>query len=192
MSLNDLHDVLVDMLKDLYHAEKQLVKALPRMAKAAESDDLRDAFEGHLKQTQGHVERLERAFQAIDMKPTAKVCHAMMGLIEEGKEVIDDKRSSSPAAIDAALIATAQKVEHYEIASYGSVATFASMLGLDDVAELMKATLGEEEAADEKLSDLAEGSINEQAMDEESENDGEEEAPDARETAVSSARNRRR
>ncbi len=192
MSLNDLHDVLVDMLKDLYHAEKQLVKALPRMAKAAASDDLRDAFESHLKQTQGHVERLEKAFQAIDMKPTAKVCHAMTGLIEEGKEVIDDKGSSNPAAIDAALIAAAQKVEHYEIASYGSVATFASMLGLDDVAELLKATLGEEEAADEKLSDLAEGSINEQAMGAESEGEEDDQVPDARSTASGGARNRRR
>ena len=161
--MNNLHDVMVDLVKDLYHAEKQLVKALPRMAKAATSQDLRTAFEDHLEETEGHVDRLEQVFGALQMKPTTKVCHGMMGLVEEGKEVIEEKSKSTPEAIDAALIAAAQKVEHYEITAYGTLATFAETLGLDDVASLLKETLNEEETADQKLSDLAEGSINAQA-----------------------------
>ena len=172
MALNNLHDVLVDMVKDLYHAEKQLVKALPKMAKAASSDDLREAFENHLEETEGHVERLEKVFAALEMKPVGKVCHGMVGLVAEGKEVMDEKRGSEPAALDAALIAAAQKVEHYEITAYGSLATFAETLGLDEVASLIKQTLDEEETADEKLSELAEGAINlEAAQAEESEED---------------------
>jgi ferritin-like metal-binding protein YciE len=163
MSMNNLHEVLVDMLKDTYHAEKQLVKALPQMAKAASSGALRAAFEGHLKETEGHVDRLEQAFAKLEMKPIAKPCHAMMGLVEEGKEVIEEKHESNHAAIDAALIAAAQKVEHYEISAYGSLATFAETLGLDDIARLFKDTLEEEEKADHKLSHIAEESVNSDA-----------------------------
>lgn len=159
-AMNNLHDVLVDMVKDVYHAEKQLVGALPKMARAASSEELRSAFDEHLEETRNHVARLEEVFAALEMKPTAKMCHGMKGLIEEGKEVIEQRKESEPAAIDAALIAAAQKVEHYEITTYGTLATFADTLGLKDVAALFKETLDEEEATDEKLSALAEGSIN--------------------------------
>jgi ferritin-like metal-binding protein YciE len=177
MAMNNLRDVMVDMVKDLYHAEKQLVKALPKMAKAATSEDLKEAFESHLEETEGHVRRLEQVFAALEMKPIAKTCHGMMGLVEEGKEVIEEQDDDNEAAIDAALIAAAQKVEHYEITAYGTLATFAETLQLTDVLELLKETLSEEEAADEKLSDLAEGGINEDAAqasaDEGTEDEGE-------------------
>ena len=163
MPMHNLHDVLVDLLKDTYHAEKQLVKALPKMAKAASSDDLRSAFEDHLTQTEGHVDRLEQAFAMLEMKPTAKPCHGMMGLVEEGGEVIKEKSEGEPSAIDAALISAAQKVEHYEICAYGTLATYAETLGLNDLAEVFKATLSEEEAADDTLSEIAEGSVNAEA-----------------------------
>ena len=163
MPMHNLHDVLVDLLKDTYHAEKQLVKALPKMAKAASSDDLRTAFEDHLTQTEGHVDRLEQAFAMLEMKPTAKPCHGMMGLVEEGGEVIKEKSEGEPSAIDAALISAAQKVEHYEICAYGTLATYAETLGLNDLAEVFKATLSEEEAADDTLSEIAEGSVNAEA-----------------------------
>ena len=163
MPMHNLHDVLVDLLKDTYHAEKQLVKALPKMAKAASSDDLRSAFEDHLTQTEGHVDRLEQAFAMLEMKPSAKPCHGMMGLVEEGGEVIKEKSEGEPSAIDAALISAAQKVEHYEICAYGTLATYAETLGLNDLAEVFKATLSEEEAADDTLSEIAEGSVNAEA-----------------------------
>jgi ferritin-like metal-binding protein YciE len=163
MSMNTLHDVMVDLIKDLYHAEKQLIAALPKMARAASSEKLRTAFQNHLEETKGHVERLEDVFAALEMKPTAKMCHGMKGLVEEGKEVIEERRGSNPAAIDAALIAAAQKVEHYEITSYGTLATYADTLGLNKVASLLKQTLDEEEEADKKLSAIAEGSINAEA-----------------------------
>lgn len=160
MPMNNLHNVLVDMIKDLYHAEKQLMRALPKLAKAATSKQLRMAFESHLVETEGHVDRLEQVFAALEMKPVAKVCHGMMGLIEEGKEVIEEKPDSHPAAIDAALIAAAQKAEHYEISTYGTLITFAETLEFDDVASLLKKSLIEELAADKKLCELAKGSIN--------------------------------
>ncbi len=163
MPMNNLHDVLVDLIKDTYHAEKQLIKALPKMAKAATSEELQAAFENHLTETEGHVERLERAFAMLEMKPVAKPCHGMMGLVEEGEEVIKEKAKGEPAAIDAALIAAAQKVEHYEIVAYGTLATFAETLELNDLAELFNETLEEEEAADDKLTEIAEGSVNAEA-----------------------------
>lgn len=163
MAMNDLNDVMIDMVKDVYHAEKQLVGALPRMARAASSPELRTAFQDHLEETKGHVERIEEAFAALEMKPAAKMCHGMKGLVEEGKEIIEEKKNGSPAAIDAALIAAAQKVEHYEITAYGTLATFATTLGREDVAEIFKQILNEEEATDKKLSDLAEGMINNEA-----------------------------
>ena len=175
MALKNLHDVLVDLVKDTYHAEKQLVKALPQLAKAASNNDLRAVFEDHLKETEGHVDRLEQVFAALNMKPVAKPCHGMMGLIEEGKEIIGEKSDSNPIAIDAALIAAAQKCEHYEIVAYGTMATFAEVLSLADVAELFKQTLEEEESADDKLNELAEGSINNDAA--EADDEDEDETP---------------
>jgi len=172
MSMSNLQDVMIDLIKDVYHAEKQLVAALPKMARAADADDLRAAFENHLGETRTHVKRLEQVFSLLEMKPTAKMCHGMKGLVEEGKEVLEERRGSNPAAIDAALIAAAQKVEHYEITAYGTLATWAETLGLNEVAGLFKQTLNEEETADEKLSDIAEGAVNEQAAQGEAEEEG--------------------
>ncbi|MCC6678434.1 MAG: ferritin-like domain-containing protein [Phycisphaerales bacterium] len=163
MSMESLKEVMVDLLRDLYHAEKQLVAALPKLEKAASSRELKTAFADHLKQTREHVRRLESAFAALELKPSAKLCHGMKGLVEEGKEVISEKRSGNPDAVDAALIAAAQKVEHYEITAYGTLATFATQLGREDVADLFKQTLGEEETADKLLSEIAEGAINARA-----------------------------
>src|SRR5476649_2684239 len=125
--INTLHDVYVEQLRDLYSAENQLIKALPKMAKAAQDETLKKGFEEHLKQTKGHAARLEEIFQGLDEKPTGKKCKAMEGLIEEGAETIGEK--ASPAAKDAMLIAAAQRVEHYEIAGYGTVKTYANLLG---------------------------------------------------------------
>ncbi len=173
MVMQNLNDVFVDMIKDLYHAEKQLVKALPRMAKAASSSQLRSAIEEHLEVTEGQVGRLEEVFSELDMAPKTKVCHGMMGLVEEGKEVIDEKKNGSSAAIDAALIAAAQKVEHYEIAAYGSLHAFAETLGMTRVAELLQQSLSEEEETDQKLSALAESSVNRAAAQGDSDSDEE-------------------
>jgi len=153
MKLESLHDLFVSELKDLYNAENQLVKALPKMAKAAASDELRTAFEDHLRETENQVERLERVFKEIDIAPRGKKCEAMQGLIEEGKEMIE--ADASDAVRDAALIAAAQRVEHYEIAGYGTVRTYAQLLGFEEAAELLQETLDEEAAADQKLSELA-------------------------------------
>jgi len=158
--MQSLHDVLVDLVKDTYHAEKQLLRALPKMAKAASDEGLRRAFEEHLEETESHVGRLEKVFAILELKPTAKTCHGMMGLVEEGAEVIKEGEDGAEAAADAALIAAAQKVEHYEISAYGTMVTFAETLGLDEIADLLKETLSEEEAADEALSKLAEESVN--------------------------------
>jgi ferritin-like metal-binding protein YciE len=154
MKMKTLHDLLVDELKDLYSAESQLTKALPKMAKAASSDELRIAFESHLKETEGHVQRLDKIFKQLDASPRGKKCKAMEGLIEEGKEAIE--LDAEDAVHDAALIAAAQRVEHYEMAGYGTVRTFAQLLGMDDVAELLQETLDEEGAADKKLTEIAE------------------------------------
>jgi ferritin-like metal-binding protein YciE len=153
MKLDSLHDLFVEELKDLYNAENQLIKALPKMAKAAASEELRTAFQDHLKETEHQVERLEEIFQQLDASPKGKKCQAMAGLIEEGKEMIDANAQESVK--DAALIAAAQRVEHYEIAGYGTVRTYAHLLGLDDAVRLLQETLDEEAAADQKLSELA-------------------------------------
>ncbi len=158
MELNTLHDLLVSELKDLYSAEHQLLKALPKMAKAASSEELRTAFEDHLAETQTHVERLETVCKGIDASPKGKKCAAMEGLIEEGAEVIAGK--GDPAVKDAALIAAAQRVEHYEMAGYGCVRTFAKTLGYTIEAALLQQTLDEEGDADKRLTDLAESGIN--------------------------------
>ena len=164
MEINDLRSLLVDELRDLYHAEKQLTKALPKMAKAASSEKLAAAFETHLEETKGHIERLERAFEQLEEPAKTKTCKAMKGLIEEGEEMMDDVEGD---AVDAALISAAQKVEHYEIASYGTVRTFAQLLGENEVANLLQQTLDEESRTDKKLTELAESEINLEAIEQE-------------------------
>jgi ferritin-like metal-binding protein YciE len=161
MSLDSLHSLFVDELKDVYNAENQLIKALPRMAKAAGSPDLQQAFTNHLKETEGHVQRLQRIFKELGEEPKGKRCKGMQGLVEEGKEIME--KPGEPAVIDAALIAGAQRVEHYEIAAYGCLRTYAQLLGMDDAAKLLEQTLAEEEAADKKLSEIGEGGVNSQA-----------------------------
>jgi len=153
MKLGSLHDLFVEELKDLYNAENQLTKALPKMAKAASFEGLRTAFKDHLAETQHQVERLETIFKQLEASPKGKKCKAMMGLIEEGKEVID--ADGEDAVKDAALIAAAQRVEHYEIAGYGTVRTYAELLGFEEAAKLLQETLDEEAAADEKLTEIA-------------------------------------
>jgi ferritin-like metal-binding protein YciE len=155
-----LKELYVDELKDLYSAENQLVKALPKMAKAASSDELRQGFEKHLEQTRGHVQRLEKIFQSVGESPKGKTCKGMQGLIEEGSEATEEDYEGS--VMDAALIGAAQRVEHYEIAGYGTVRSMAETLTEDDHVSLLEETLEEEKEADEKLTELAE-QINNQA-----------------------------
>lgn len=164
MALESLHDLYVEELRDLYNAENQLLKALPKMAKAASDDSLRAAFEEHLEVTRGQVDRLDRIFKGLGMKPTGKKCVAMEGLIAEGKEMMEE--DAEPAVLDAALISAAQKVEHYEMAGYGCVRTYARLLGYDDAAELLQETLDEEGEADQALTELAETVINVEAEEE--------------------------
>jgi ferritin-like metal-binding protein YciE len=149
-----LKELYIDELKDLYNAENQLVKALPKMAKAASSDELRQGFEKHLEQTKGHVQRLEKIFQALGESPKGKTCKGMQGLIEEGSEATEEDYEGS--VMDAALIGAAQRVEHYEIAGYGTVRSMAETLGEDDHVSLLEHTLEEEKETDEKLTELAE------------------------------------
>ncbi len=158
MSLASLNDLLLSEMKDLLSAEKQLVKALPKMAKAAGSESLRGAIESHLEETRGQIERLDKAFKLLGKTPRAQHCPAMEGLIEEGSEVIGEEGEVSVK--DAALIAAAQKVEHYEIAAYGSARAHAELLGLEEVAALLEESLTEEKTADEKLNELALSEIN--------------------------------
>ena len=159
--ISTLEQMFLDQMQDLYDAEKQLTKALPKMAKAASSDELRQAFEEHLEQTRGHVERLEQVFEAIGEKAKSKKCEAMAGLVKEGDEIASNTEETSVR--DAGLIAGAQKVEHYEIAGYGSARTHAQLLGHDRVASLLEQTLEEEKETDQKLTQLAETMINEEA-----------------------------
>ena len=154
MESNALKKLYIDELQDLYSAENQLVKALPKMAKAAGSEDLRVAFEEHLEQTREHVTRLDKIFQELEENPKGKKCRGMEGLIEEGSEMIDKDRE--PEELDAGLIAAAQRVEHYEIAGYGCVRTYANLLGESEAASLLEQTLAEEKETDEKLTELAE------------------------------------
>ncbi|HVS52733.1 MAG TPA: ferritin-like domain-containing protein [Opitutaceae bacterium] len=168
-ALTSLKDLLIDELRDLHNAESQLVKALPKMAKAASNEELKEGFATHLEQTRGHIDRLERCFKILGEKAKGKTCHAMQGLIEEGKEAIE---SDAPEAIrDAYLIGAAQRVEHYEIAAYGTARAFAETLGESKVADLLQDTLDEEGETDKKLTALAQ-SVNEEAS---SENEDEEE-----------------
>jgi ferritin-like metal-binding protein YciE len=159
-ALKNLRDLLVDELRDLHNAENQLIKALPKMAKAASHDELKDGFQEHLEQTRDHVDRLDRCFKMLGANAKGKVCHAMKGLVEEGKEAIE---ADGPEAIrDAQLIGAAQRVEHYEIAAYGTARAFAETLGETKIADLLQETLDEEGETDKKLTALAE-TINEEA-----------------------------
>jgi ferritin-like metal-binding protein YciE len=162
MSQESLQDLFTEELKDLYSAEKMLIKALPKMAKAASNEELRQGFEEHLEQTKGHVNRLEQIFERLETSPRGTKCKAMEGLIEEGKEVIEQK--AEPAVRDAVLIGAAQKVEHYEIAGYGTARTHATLLGDEEAAQLLQETLDEEAETDKKLTQLAESAINDMAM----------------------------
>jgi ferritin-like metal-binding protein YciE len=161
--MNRLRETFVEELKDLYDAEKQLIKALPKMAKAAQNEELKAAFETHLEETQTHVERLEEVFQLFDQTAKGKKCKAMQGLVEEGQEIIDDELG------DAALICAAQKVEHYEIASYGSLKAWAELLEEDKAVDLLDETLEEEKSTDEKLTEIAETAANPEEASEETE-----------------------
>jgi ferritin-like metal-binding protein YciE len=181
MAGNNLREALVDEIRDLYNAEKQLTKALPKMAKGATSEELREAFESHLEETEGQITRLERVFELLDEKPRGKHCAGMAGIVEEGSEKLQEDAEDS--VMDAMLIASAQKVEHYEIGSYGTAIAWAEALGLTEVAEVLNETLAEEKAADEKLSALAESGINEAATAGESEDDMEEEEDDEQRAA---------
>ena len=161
MANQELRDLYIDELKDLYSAENQLVKALPKLAKASSSDELRTGFEEHLQQTKGHVERLEQIFEMLSESPKGKKCAGMEGLVEEGSEIM--KEDFEGALMDAALIGAAQRVEHYEIAAYGTVRSFAEALGESDHVSLLEATLAEEKETDDKLTELA-GEINQEAL----------------------------
>lgn len=159
----ELSDLYKEELKDLYSAESQLVAALPKMAKAASSPDLKKAFESHLEETKVQIQRLEQVFEEIEGSPRGKKCKAMEGLVEEGAELIKEKADFEPAVLDAALIGAAQRIEHYEIAAYGTVRTFAQQLGYTKAVNLLQQTLDEESAANEKLTTLAVSGINQQA-----------------------------
>ncbi len=162
MRLDSLKDLYVEQLKDLYSAENQLVKALPKLANGAFSLDLKQAFQEHLGQTEEHVRRLEQIFQDLGESPKGETCEGMKGLVREGEEMLDMKGENK--VIDAGLIAAAQRVEHYEIAAYGTVRTYAEMLGKKQHLTLLEKTLKEESQTDEKLSKLAESHINEEAL----------------------------
>ena len=162
MTVKTTRDLLIDELRDIYHAEKQLVRALPKMAKAAKAPNLRQAFEHHLDETKGQVERLEQVFEQLDTRSSGKRCEAMEGLIEEAKEAMEEIKT--PEVLDCALIVGAQKVEHYEIAAYGSACALAEALGHNDVKSLLEETLNEEKAADQTLNKIAISEVNRTAL----------------------------
>jgi ferritin-like metal-binding protein YciE len=181
---NGLAALLTAELKDLYSAEKQILRALPKIVRATTTDNLREALEEHFGQTEGHVERLEEIFGLLGMKAGRKKCKGMEGLLEEGEEHFGEQDEG--ALRDAAIIAAAQRVEHYEIAAYGTALAYAQKLGYDEAAELLEATLAEERTADERLSEIAEGEVNQEAlaMNEE----GEEPSPPSRRKRLAAAR----
>lgn len=158
----DLNDLFLDTLKDIYFAEKHILKALPKMAKAAHSNELRAAFEKHEMQTEGQVERLEKIFDLIDKPARGKTCDAILGILDEGKEIMTEYKGTE--ALDAGLLAAAQAVEHYEIARYGTLKAWATRLGMKDAVKLLDETLQEEHQTDENLTKLALGGVNEEAM----------------------------
>lgn len=157
-----LDDLFHDTLKDIYFAEKKILATLPKMMKAAQSEDLKAAFEKHHTETEGQIERLEQVFALIDKKPVGKTCAAIVGITEEGAEIMAEYKGSP--ALDAGLLAAAQAVEHYEISRYGTLRTWAEELGLDEAVDLLQATLNEEEATDLALSELAKTAVNQEAQ----------------------------
>jgi ferritin-like metal-binding protein YciE len=161
MKLKAIDDLYLHGLKDIYYTEKQLVKTLPKMAKKAAAAELKKAFEDHLKETEGHVERLEQIFESLDKPARGEKCEAIAGLIKEGQEVIEN--AEEDGVLDAGLLAAAQAVEHYEIARYGTLCAWAKQMGRDEDIELLQATLEEEKAADELLSSIAEATVNQRA-----------------------------
>jgi ferritin-like metal-binding protein YciE len=160
MSVSTMQELLIDELKDIYNAEKQITKALPKIAKSVTSQELRTAIESHLHETEGQIDRLDKIFEILGKNPRGKTCHGMQGVLEEGSEAIEDTEKSPIR--DAALISAAQRVEHYEMAAYGSAREFARLLGQKEIVSLLEATLKEEKAADEKLSVIAK-SVNAEA-----------------------------
>jgi len=174
-----LHDAFLDELKDAYDAEKQLTKALPKLAKAATSPDLRAAFESHLEETREHVTRLEQVFESLDEKARGKHCDGIAGIIEEGSAVMEEEFED--VTMDACLIAAGQRAEHYEMAAYGTLVAWANAMGHTEAAELLEGILNEEKAADAKLTALAEGGINQQAADAVNDDEADEEDDDAEE-----------
>ncbi len=164
MAAHTLSDLYVEELRDLYNAERQILKALPKIIKAASHDDLKEALESHRQQTEGHVTRLEQIFEYLGKNAKGKTCHGMEGVLSEGAELIEEGPEAE--VLDAGIIAAAQRVEHYEIAAYGSVRTWAEQLGFNDHVELLEQTLDEEKEADQKLTQLATESINEEAAQE--------------------------
>ena len=160
--METLEKLYISELRDLYSAENQLLKALPKMAKGASSAELKEAFENHLAETETHVERLERIFKDLEENPKGKTCHGMKGLIEEGSEILEEEGEES--VLDAGIIVAAQKVEHYEMAGYGSVRAFAQLLGQEEAAQLLQTTLDEESKANELLNQLAETTVNAEAV----------------------------
>jgi ferritin-like metal-binding protein YciE len=158
----DLHDLFLDTLKDIYFAEKHIMKALPKMAKAAHSPDLRAAFEKHLHETEGQVDRLEKVFDLIDKPARGKTCDAILGILDEGKEIMDEYKGCE--ALDAGLLAAAQAVEHYEISRYGTLKAWATKLGMTEAAQLLDETLKQEHKTDEALTGIAMSAVNSEAL----------------------------
>lgn len=165
--VKSLKELFINELKDIYHAEKQVARMLPKMSKQVSNDTLKEHFDEHLKETENQITRLEKVFEELGMSPKAKKCMGMEGIIEEGKELLEEIEDNS--VLDAAILAAAQKVEHYEISSYGTMVTYADLLGMDDIAEMLRETLDEEKETDKKLTALAESEINIEAKSEEEE-----------------------
>jgi len=190
---NTLHDAFIDELRDTYDAEKQLTKALPKLAKAASNPKLRQAFQTHLEETQGQIGRLEQVFESLDEKVRGKHCDGIAGIIEEGKSIMDE--DFDEITMDACLIAAGQRAEHYEMAAYGTLVAWARAMGHSEAAKLLQQTLDEEKAADKKLSGLAEGGINQSAADEAHPQEDEEELAGVgaglRKTSAKATRTRR-
>ena len=161
MAVKNMQDLLIDELRDIYHAEKQLTRALPKMARAASNEQLKQAFTQHLEETQGQIERLEQVFESLDERARGKHCDGIAGIIEEGKSVMEENFDDT--TMDACLIAAGQRAEHYEMAAYGTLVAWAETMGHTDAARLLQQTLDEEKAADKKLSGLAESGINQRA-----------------------------
>lgn len=189
MEINSLRELYIDQLRDLYDAENQLIKALPKMAKEASSDELRQSIEEHLEQTRAQAERLEQIFEQLGEKPKGKKCKGMQGLLDEGKETLEEDMEEDTK--DAAIIAAAQRVEHYEISGYGTARTYANLLSENEAAELLEETLNEEKETDQKLTQLAE-EINVEAAEGSEEGEEEESRPSRARSSSSGSRGRKR